>query len=62
MIVPSPDVLSMNDLVYSLPLIVLSPASASPLVAHFPGRLLTSLRVTRSLLECTRKVLVLKKT
>lgn len=60
MSVLSPDALSTTDLVYSIPLITLSPAPASPLVAHFPGHLLRSLSVTGRLLECTRKALVMR--
>lgn len=59
MTVLSPDALSTTDLVYSIPLITLSPAPSSPLVVHFPGHL-RSLSVTGRLLECTRKALVMR--
>lgn len=56
----SPNALSMTDLVYSISLIALSPAPATPLLAHFLGHLLRSLSMTGMLLEYTREALVLK--
>ena len=56
----SRDTFSMNDFVCSTPSISLSPAPKSLLVSHFPGHLLTNLRVTGRPLGCQRKALISK--